>query len=213
MNNEILHKRIEDQFNTLFTTPPDIPDYVLSNINHELRPYQRQALIQFIFSQQLDNADLSFNHLLFHMATGSGKTLVLAATMLYLFKEQNQQNFIFFVNSDAIIKKTYDNLTNTNSSKYLFNKGGIVIDGQRISIQLVNVFPAFPDPNTIYLKLTTIQKLHSDLTDPKENALTYEALEHMKLVLLADEAHHINAWTRRDKRKLNTKECTYFYLS
>ncbi|MES5813118.1 hypothetical protein ABKP99_14835 [Mammaliicoccus sciuri] len=36
--------------------------------------------------------------------------------------------------------------------------------------------------------------------------MTYESLENNRLVLLADEAHHINAWTRRDKRKLNTKE-------
>lgn len=206
MSNEILHKKIEDQFNTLFVTPPEIPNYVVDNLSHDLRPYQRQALSQFIFTQELDSADLSFNHLLFHMATGSGKTLVLAASMLYLFKEHNKQNFIFFVNSDAIIRKTYDNLTNTNSSKYLFNKDGIVIDGNRINIQVVDVFPVLPDPNTIYLKLTTIQKLHLDLTEPRENSLTYESLEEIDLVLLADEAHHINAWTRRDKRRLNTRE-------
>ncbi|MGK9045717.1 MULTISPECIES: DEAD/DEAH box helicase family protein [Staphylococcaceae] len=206
MSNEILHKKIEEQFNSLFNTPPGVPEYIKDNLSHLLREYQEQALRQLIFTQEADNADLSFNHLLFHMATGSGKTLVLASTILYLFKEHNQQNFIFFVNSDAIIKKTYDNLTNESSSKYLFRKEGIMIDGQRISIQVVDVFPAFPDANTIYLKLTTIQKLHMDLTEPRENALTYESLENNRLVLLADEAHHINAWTRRDKRKLNTKE-------
>jgi len=206
VSNEILHKKIEEQFNSLFNTPPEVPDYIKDNLSHPLREYQEQALRQLIFTQEADNADLSFNHLLFHMATGSGKTLVLASTILYLFKEHNQQNFIFFVNSDAIIKKTYDNLTNESSSKYLFRKEGIVIDGQRTSIQVVDVFPAFPDANTIYLKLTTIQKLHTDLTEPKENSLTYESLENMHLVLLADEAHHINAWTRRDKRKLNTRE-------
>lgn len=206
MSNEILHKKIEAQFNSLFEEPPEVPQYVQDNLRHPLRSYQSQALKQFIYTQELDNADLSFNHLLFHMATGSGKTLVLAATMLYLFKEHHQQNFIFFVNSDAIIKKTYDNLTNEKSSKYLFRQEGIVIDGQRISIQVVDVFPTSPDTHTIYLKLTTIQKLHIDLTEPRENALTYESLEHIPLVLLADEAHHINAWTRRDKRKLNNKE-------
>ncbi|MFC3899659.1 DEAD/DEAH box helicase family protein [Aliicoccus persicus] len=206
MSNEILHKRIEEQFNSLFVTLPDVPDYVQDNLSHPLREYQAQALKQLIYTQELDNANLSYNHLLFHMATGSGKTLVLASTILYLFKEKNQQNFIFFVNSDAIIKKTYDNLTNESSSKYLFRKEGIVLDGQRILIQVVDVFPTFPDGNTIYLKLTTIQKLHADLTAPKENALTYESLKNMRLVLLADEAHHINAWTRRDKRKLNNKE-------
>lgn len=97
-------------------------------------------------------------------------------------------------------------MTNTNSLKYLFRKEGIVIDGNQIDIQIVDVFPSLPDPHTIYLKLTTIQKLHLDLTEPRENSLTFEGLEELEIVLLADEAHHINAWTRRDKRKLNTKE-------
>lgn len=206
MSSEILHSRIEKRFNDIFENPPEIPDYLRSNLSHILRPYQNEALRHFIFTQRLDAADLSFNHLLFHMATGSGKTLVLAATMLYLYKEKGHQNFIFFVNSDAIIKKTYDNLTNTASPKYLFNPEGIVIDGNLVSIQVVNVFPTSPTDNTIYLKLTTIQKLHADLSNPRENGLTYESLKEIELVLLADEAHHINVLTRSDKRKLNTKE-------
>ena len=39
-----------------------------------------------------------------------------------------------------------------------------------------------------------------DLTNPREDGLTYESLENSKLVLLADEAHHINVITRSDKR-------------
>lgn len=206
MSNEILHARIEKRFNDIFETPPSIPNYVYENLSHDLRPYQEQALQQFIYTQRSDAADLSFNHLLFHMATGSGKTLVLAATILYLFKEKKHQNFIFFVNSDAIIKKTIDNLTNTSSPKYLFNPEGIAIDGEQVNIQVVDVFPALPADNTVYLKLTTIQKLHKDLSDPRENGLTYESLKEKELVLLADEAHHINVLTRSDKRKINSKE-------
>lgn len=206
MSNEILHARIEKRFNDIFETPPEIPDYLYANLSHNLRPYQEEALRHFMYTQQSNVADLSFHHLLFHMATGSGKTLVLAATILYLFKEKGHQNFIFFVNSDAIIKKTFDNLTNTASPKYLFNSEGIVIDGSPVTIQVVDVFPALPADHTIYLKLTTIQKLHTDLTNPRENGLTYESLNELDLVLLADEAHHINALTRSDKKKLNTKE-------
>lgn len=206
MTNEILHSRIEDRFNDIFETPPEVPQYIYDNLHHHLRPYQEQALRHFIYTQKSNTADIAFNHLLFHMATGSGKTLVLAATILYLFKEHNHQNFIFFVNSDAIIKKTYDNLTNTGSPKYLFTTDGIKIDGENISIQVVDTFPLIPADNTIYLKLTTIQKLHMDLTNPKENCLTYESLEDIKVVLLADEAHHINVITRSDKKKLTTKE-------
>ena len=202
---ELLHKKIADSFN-LFQNPPEILSYITDNLSHDLRPYQEEALEHFIATQESDNAYMSYKHLLFHMATGSGKTLVLAATMLYLFKQHNHQNFIFFVNTDAIIRKTFDNLTNLSSSKYLFTKDGITIDGEKINIQIVEVFPSLPDKNTIYLKLTTIQKLHMDLTEPRENSLTFDSLEEDKVVLLADEAHHINALTKRDKRKLNTKE-------
>lgn len=206
MSNEILHARITNRFQDLFETPPEIPDYITSNLNHGLRPYQEEALRHYIYTQQSDIARLSFNHLLFHMATGSGKTLVLASSILFLFKEHKQHNFIFFVNSDAIIKKTFDNLTNTTSSKYLFNPEGIVIDGMPVNIQIVDVFPALPAENTIYLKLTTIQKLHMDLSNPRENGVTYDSLLDTELVLLADEAHHINALTRNGGRRLSGKE-------
>lgn len=108
MNNEILHKTIERSFNDLLKTGHlslEIPAYITDNLSHKLRPYQEQALRQFIYTQESNTANISFNHLLFHMATGTGKTLVLAATILYLFKEKGYQYFLFFVNSDAIIKK------------------------------------------------------------------------------------------------------------
>ncbi|MDN6196084.1 MAG: DEAD/DEAH box helicase family protein, partial [Atopostipes suicloacalis] len=199
-------KQIENQFQSMFTEVAEVPSYIEDNLMHTLRPYQRQALRQFIFTQETDVADMNFNHLLFHMATGSGKTMVLAATMLYLFKENQHQNFLFFVNSDAIIKKTADNLLNTGSPKYLFNPEGIVIDGEQITIQAVDVFPRIPDQNTIYLKLTTIQKLHVDLEQPRENSVTYESLEDQPMVLLADEAHHINVSTKRKAKRLTKAE-------
>lgn len=206
MNNEILHKQIEEQFESVFTHIPEVPDYVLNNLNHELRPYQKQAMSHLIFTQESNMADSSFKYLLFHMATGSGKTLVLAASMLYMFKEFGKQNFIFFVHTDAIIKKTHDNLVNKNSFKYLFKKEGINIDGNIVTIQLVDVFPSVPNANTIYLKLTTIQKLHGDLEEPKENSLTYESLENLDIVLLADEAHHYFSTTKRNQRKISDTE-------
>lgn len=206
MADKILHNLISERINDIFHTPEEVPNYIQDNLNHTLREYQEEALQHFMYTQESDTADISFNHLLFHMATGSGKTVVLAATILYLFREQNQQNFIFFVNSDAIIKKTYNNLSNVASPKYLFNKEGIEIDGNKITIQLVDSFPVYPADHTIYLKLTTIQKLHMDLTNPRENGVTFESLEDQKVVLLADEAHHINVVTKTSKKKLTSKE-------
>ena len=53
--------------------------------------------------------------------------------------------------------------------------------------------------NEINICFTTIQGLHTDLNTQKENALTYEAFKDKKIVLLADEAHHINASTKAEK--------------
>ena len=50
--------------------------------------------------------------------------------------------------------------------------------------------------NHINICFTTIQKLHSDLTTEKENVLTFEDFEKEPVVLLADEAHHMNVETR-----------------
>ncbi len=65
----------------------DIPDYLKYNLNprFELRPYQEEAFARFFHC--LDN-DFPGNewplHLLFNMATGSGKTLIMAALILSL---------------------------------------------------------------------------------------------------------------------------------
>jgi type III restriction enzyme len=82
-----------------------------------LRPYQKdEALTNFItyYNANKDNIKLAF-----HMATGSGKTVVMAALILYLY-EQGYRNFIFLVNSTAIIEKTFLNFMDPNSPKYLF---------------------------------------------------------------------------------------------
>ncbi|MGP4074153.1 DEAD/DEAH box helicase family protein, partial [Piscibacillus sp. B03] len=205
MAEKILHQQIKESMGNVFNPIPEIPNYIADNLHFPLRPYQTLAMQHLIFFERSNQMTALKNHLLFHMATGSGKTLVLAAALLYYYKEYGYQNVLFFVNSDAIIRKTKENLTNTSSSKYLFDPEGIEIDGQQITIQLVDVFPSIPDENTIYLKLSSIQKLHQ-IEQPRENGLTYESLAEHKTLLLSDEAHHINVETRQKKKKLTKKE-------
>jgi len=57
----------------------------------------------------------------------------------------------------------------------------------------------------INIVFTTIQGLHTTLNNPKENSITYEDFEDKRIVLLADEAHHINAMTKA-KYKLSKDE-------
>lgn len=49
-----------------------------------------------MYLEEQDEGNL-YNKLMFNMATGSGKTLVLAASVLYLFKEKGYQNFLFLL--------------------------------------------------------------------------------------------------------------------
>lgn len=69
------------------------------------------------------------------MATGSGKTLVMAALMLDCFK-RGYKNFIFFVNSLSILEKTKANFSNPKSAKYLFKN--IMIDFKKVEINIIN---------------------------------------------------------------------------
>lgn len=206
MNKElILHKKIQDSLKSLFIKRPEVPDYIKTNLCHELREYQLEALEQFIFLKNEQFYPLNYRHLLFHMATGSGKTSILASLILYLYSEYGYQHFMFFVNSNSIIEKTRLNLFDHSSNKYLFNPNRIEINGEQIKFELVDVFPSHPARGTIYLKLTTINKLHGDLVEPRENTITFDAIKQQKIVMLADEAHHINASTSRNKTDIENE--------
>ena len=176
---------------------PEVPKYVTDNLNPDfvMREYQQEAFGRFFhcYGNEYEGKKYPL-HFLFNMATGSGKTLIMAGLMLYLYK-QGYRNFLFFVNSSNIIKKTEDNFLNTASSKYLFNKR-IVFDNKEVRVQEVDNFED-ANANSINICFTTIQKLHSDLHNEKEGALTYEDFKNKKIVLLSDEAHHTQAGTRQ----------------
>ena len=177
-----------------------VPDYINSNLNpnFEIRPYQKEAFGRFEFfldSYQNKPKNLPLN-VLYHMATGSGKTLIMAGEILTLYK-RGYRNFLFFVNSTNIIKKTKENFLNKGSSKYLFNDS-INIDGELINVREVENF-ASSNINDINIVFTTIQGLHAVMLNPKENALSMDDFEDHNVVLISDEAHHINAETKKKK--------------
>lgn len=174
----------------------EIPDSITQNLNptFELREYQEEAFARFIYCLDEDfEGKRSPLHFLFNMATGSGKTLIMAGLILYLY-EKGHRNFLFFVNSTNIIKKTRDNFLNPNATKYLFNKE-IYIVGNWVSITDVESFDGVNE-NDINICFTTIQQLHTDMTTEKENSLTYEGFADKKIALIADEAHHMSVRTR-----------------
>jgi type III restriction enzyme len=179
-----------------------VPDYIKDNLNpsFEMRPYQKEAFgrFEFYLDKYQNRPKNEPMNVLYHMATGSGKTLIMAGEMLTLYK-RGYRNFIFFVNSTNIIKKTKENFLNKGSSKYLFNST-INVDGEQVNIKEVDNF-ATTNSSDINLVFTTIQGLHAVMLNPKENALSMEDFEDNKVVLISDEAHHINAETKKKKSK------------
>lgn len=179
-----------------------IDNEIVQNLNpkFELREYQKEALGRFDFYFNGYQKRQFPAQLLFNMATGSGKTLIMAANILYLYK-QGYRNFIFFVNSTNIIEKTRDNFLNPLSEKYLFAPK-IKFGEKQVEIKEVQNFEA-ANPENINIVFTTIQGLHTRLNYPQENALTYEDFEDKEIVLISDEAHHLQTLT---KSKLSGSE-------
>jgi type III restriction enzyme len=208
MPEKYLYDRLLEEFGKRPLAQIELPASLKDNLNpkYELRPYQVDAFQRFLCYYE---KDFEFkkrpSHLLFNMATGSGKTLIMAGLILYLY-EQGYRNFLFFVNSTNIIEKTKDNFLNPASIKYLFNQE-LVIGNRRVYVSSVENFEGV-NPNDINICFTTIQKLHSDLTTQKENSITFEDFRKHKVVLVADEAHHINVQTRAQTEMLESWENT-----
>ena len=183
----------------------ELPKYVVQNLTqkYQIRPYQEQAFRNFITYFENDRRRYKPTQVLFHMATGSGKTLIMAGLILYLYKK-GYRNFLFFVNADNIVQKTKDNFINRTSSKYLFSDE-INIDGQSVKIRTVENFQDW-NKDDINICFTTIQGLHMSLNQFKENGLTDDDFAEKKIVLIADEAHHLNVETKKGLTKVEKED-------
>ncbi|MFC6276789.1 DEAD/DEAH box helicase family protein [Psittacicella hinzii] len=180
-----------------------IPLVIKQNLNPriDLREYQEEALENFILYYEKYHATKKL-HTLFHMATGSGKTVIMASLIIYLYSK-GYRNFIFFVNQVNILEKTLANFTNASFSKFLFVPE-IEIAGRKVKVNVVDNFSA-TNLDEINLCFTTVQKLSIDLKDTKENSISLQDFSDNKVVFISDESHHINTYT---KNKLSAEEKT-----
>lgn len=170
-----------------------IPNGISDNLKYGIRPYQEEAFKRYLYTEQeeYDEKPKKPLHLLYNMATGSGKTMVMAGLILHLY-EKGYHNFLFFVNSNNIIQKTKENFLNRQASKYLFTDK-IVIDGKEVVIKEIDNFDEADDRN-INIKFVSIQMLTTGLLlNVSENGVSFEDFEDHKMVLIGDEAHHNNA--------------------
>lgn len=202
MNNSYLYEKI-DTLKQYGNITIEIPKIITDNLNPklELRKYQKEAIENFIFYMENESLREKPTQLLFHMATGSGKTLIMASLILYLYK-LGYRNFLFFVNSTTIINKTKENFLNSISTKYLFNKN-IIDETKKINVVEVSNFQNV-NKDDINICFSTIQGLHMDLNFVKENKLSLDDFENNKTVFISDEAHHIN--TISSSGKLSSEE-------
>ena len=195
MNEQFLYQKVDILKEEAISI--DIPEIITKGLSKKiiLREYQIEAFKSFLVYYENDKLKKNKQvHTLFHMATGSGKTVIMAGLILYLYTK-GYKKFLFFVNQTNILEKTIENFTNPLSSKYLFND---VIEylGNKINIKKVD---NFSDNKTedIEILFTTIQKLHIDLFEAKENSLTYDDFENNRIVFISDESHHVNSLTKK----------------
>lgn len=175
----------------------EVPDYIKSNLKHDFWYWQKDALQYFnVFEKRKDRFAEDLNeptHLMFNMATGTGKTMLMAALILQYYKK-GYRHFIFFVNQNNIVNKTENNFINKYHTKYEFRQN-IVIDDKTVNIRKVETFD---DTDDIQIKFTSIHKLHNAVYLAKENSVTLEDLQKRDLVMIGDEAHHLNTSTMRN---------------
>ncbi|QCZ36711.1 DEAD/DEAH box helicase family protein [Mycoplasma nasistruthionis] len=177
-----------------------LPEIIKQGVSNKLvlREYQIQAFRHFVtyFESEHLRKNKKIENL-FHMATGSGKTVIMAGLILYLYTK-GYRKFLFFVNQTNVLEKTIDNFTNSLSQKYLFNEN-IEYLGEKIKIDKVENFSNNLEKNTIEIVFTTTQKLHLNLLESKENTITWNDFEDNQIVFISDESHHVNSSTKKGK--------------
>ena len=185
----------------------ELPQAVTDNLGPSLRPYQIDALQRFLYYIDGYKQRQAPAHLLFHMATGSGKTVLMAALILDLYT-RGYRDFLFFVDKTQIVEKTKANFLDPSASKYLF-ADAIRIEGLPITVREVSNFGE-SDPAAINIRFTTLGTLHSEMNRPRENGVTIEDFRDRGdkdgVVLIADEAHHLNAETKRNPAQAEMEE-------
>jgi len=194
-----LYEQIKNAIEFGTAPNPEIPEYISSNLKYSFFDWQREAFQYLLLNEKRTEGKNEPTHLMFNMATGTGKTLVMAGCILHYYKK-GYRKFIFFVNQKNIIYKTENNFIDSIHNKYLF-ADKIVIDDETINIKKVETFSK--NNEGIEIKLTTIQQLYNDIHIQKENQVLLDDLIKKDIVMLADEAHHLNADTKKLQGELD----------
>lgn len=188
-------------------------------MSHDFRYYQKQPLSVFDFFQKVSREEYAFKEELyesefadgtipfygFEMATGSGKTLLIGAMILYLHEYHNFKNFLIITPGTTIYEKTIGNFdmmdakcvfSNYMDVKYNIVTGDNFIDRSSnydedadFTIFIFNIQKFF-ERETGVLKLDKEWE-ESIWEDKLGNTISFrEYLENERLIIITDEAHH-----------------------
>lgn len=187
-------------------------------MSHNFRYYQKEALLALDYFLQLPDDDWFKQALLeevhenrapfygFEMATGTGKTLLIGASILYINAVLHLKNFLIILPSTEVYQKTLDNF-NQASSKYVYS--------QKLN-KKINVITAenYKDRRSDFLQdadlnifIFTIQSFFErgkngavlNVDKPWESSpwsingntvSLRDYLKNEKLIIITDEAHH-----------------------
>jgi type III restriction enzyme len=185
---------------------------------HEFRYYQKEAISIFDFFLKVDKQHYAFKEEIyerefgdgtvpfygFEMATGSGKTLLIGALMLYLY-QKGHSNFLVITPGEEIYSKTINNFDMMNSkcvfSSYLdieynvitgdnfTDKSSNYLEDAAFNIFIFNIQKFF-DRETGVLRVDKEWE-ESFWRDHLGNTISFrDYLKSQKLVIITDEAHH-----------------------
>lgn len=182
-----------------------LPPYITDNLapSKQLRDYQIEAIKHFVYLFESGQRDIA-KQLLFNMATGTGKTLVMAACVLYLY-EHGYRNFLFLVHQVQILEQARYNFCERKFEKYLFNPEGIKFNGRRIDVREIKRLED-AGSNSINFMFFSTSLLYNRLKEERENGLTAEDFAEHDIVVIADEAHRLNVETKRIKTSAEQTE-------
>lgn len=201
-----LYNNIKSDLSSIFKTNEankinKITQYIDDNLVLNFRRYQRQAMSYGIYAIKHGHHNLMFN-----MATGSGKTDLMAGLMLYMFNYYGIHDFLYTISKSAVVNQSRRALSDSSSNKYLFHQSLRDKNGSPIIIRPCADFPIHPQKDTIYICCIDIQSLRSRVFSPRENDVSLENLGQNPLVIFGDEAHHYNATTLNKHSKASRED-------
>jgi type III restriction enzyme len=164
------------------------------------RPHQDEAIARLEHYETYLQRFRKERYLLFHMATGSGKTLVMASALLYYY-HLGYRRFMFISEKNVLLDKTKTVLCDASDEKYLFSET-LRYNNNRLTLHATENLQTSTDTD-IYLCFKSIQTLQNELDAGKarENTTHWEDLQGVKTVFFVDEAHHFTDCENNDEKR------------